>query len=572
MAAVEGKWQCTVSTETGVILRVRNLPSSAGAIIGKIPNGSSVEASKEENGWYYVDQYGGWSCGAYMSVTGGPNVKPVKQETVSKKSKETDKKKKETQKEKKEKPKKYITLDQMVEQYLNSNEGKYNGKDLLTKDLNGIYGIPYQFMETVDRRLPKSDIGQVYADRLVSRMPLLLLTPGKVNFMRDYKSKLTAAQTLMSIVDKVNPLELDEAVNGVGRYYTFDFDYVNYYGCVNQMIAAGAKFLGIQDVKVNVTGKWQKLGSINWAKAGNTGQGFKGIISDKEYIGFYIDSSTQISENLSNSTTESQLSSTVNSFSDTAREIQFLLGNTGTLPKFMKDEDALKNAMNKVDDIAHKYLSDNKLLSDIGKQFSTVALGGKLLFPEIWSDSSFTKSYNIQVKLRTPDGDKLSWFLNIYVPLCHLVCMTAPIQAEAGVSGYTSPFLVRASYRGLINCEMGMITGLNITKGKEGAWTIDGLPTEVDVDVELKDLYSALSITKENNPGAFCNNLCLVGYIANTCGININEPDFTRQLSMYAMLKYNKYRHFIPNVYYTIQQELANKKMTLEKMIGSILH
>lgn len=560
MPAVAGNWSCTVKTNTGVPLRVRNVPSEAGAIIARIDNGVTVQASQEDNGWYFIDQYGGWSSGNFMQITGGPNaVTSVEIDPeVQKEEKKSKKKKKKTE-----------SIEEAIRKYAISTDGNMSSKNLLTKSLSGIYGLPYQFMSSVDRKLYGTDIGEVYADKIVTRMPLLLMTPGKVNFMRDYKNKQSAASAILKVFDSVAPVDLDQMVDNVGRYYTFDFDYVNYYGCVTQMIASGALFLGLDKVKINVTGRWQRIGDINWIEAGN--DSFKGILSEKEYIPFYIDSTTQVSESFSNQTTQSQLSSQVNQVSDVAREIQFLLGNTGMMPKWMKNEDALANAMSKVDDIAEKYLSGNKLLSDIGKQFGTVALGGKLLFPEIWQDSTFTKSYNISIKLRTPDGDKLSWFMNIYVPLCHLICMAAPVQAEAGVSGYVSPFLVRAYYRGLFNCEMGIITDMTVNKGKEGAWTIDGLPTEVDVDINLKDLYSALTITKNDNTAAFCNNLCLVDYIANTCGININEPDLFRQLDLYIMLKLNKYKNLIPNVWYKTQEELANRVMTASKKANTFL-
>lgn len=565
MAEVQGKWTGTVKTNTGVILRVRNAPSLSGTIIGQIPSGTNITMSKENGGWYWVDSYNGWSSATYITnVQGGPSsttaTTVTKDQNSSSATKLTSTASKNTK----------ISAEEMINKYRISTEGDMDATNLITKNLNGIFGIPYQFMDSVDKRIDGTSIGRIYADKIVSRMPLLLLSPGRVNFMRDYKDKSAAAQAIMKLVDSVNPVEMEQLVDkNMGRYYTFEYDYVNYYGCVNQMIASGAVFLGLQNTKVNVTGKWEKLGSVDWANAGN--DGFKGILSKREYIAFYMDSTNQVSESFQNTTSESQLSSTVNAASDVARELQFLLGNIGMVPEQLKDENALNSAMDKIDDIAKNYLNNNKLLKDIGKQFATVAVGGKLLFPEIWNDSSFTKSYNISIKLRTPDGDKLSWFMNIYVPLCHLICLTAPVQSEHGVSGYVSPFLVRGFYRGLFNCDMGIITDLNITKGKEGAWTIDGLPTEVDIDMTLKDLYSALTITKENNPGAFCNNLCLVDYIANSCGININEPDFIRQMDMYLILKCNKYKHFLPHAWYTIQQDIANRTMTLYEKMQNLL-
>ena len=50
---------------------------------------------------------------------------------------------------------------------------------------------------------------------------------------------------------------------------------------------------------------------------------------------------------------------------------------------------------------------------------------------------------------------------------------------------------------------MGIVTSLQLSKGKERAWTLDGLPTEVDVTMEIKDLYSMFVTTSIDNPGAF---------------------------------------------------------------------
>lgn len=543
MAEIAGNWTCTVRTNTGVILRVRNQPSLSGSIVGKIPNGSTVHATKENNGWYYITEYGGWSSGEWMNVSGGPSNTTATQGSSAATVQE----------------KTYMSWDESLNRYIASTDGAVSIDGSVLKNLNGIWGIPYQFMSSVDQRIEGSTIGRTYADKIISRMPLLLLTPGKVNFLRDYVNQAAGSETIMKLIDKVSPTDLDSVVEGIGRYYSFDFDYVNYYSCVNQMIASGAVFLNLHNTSVNVAGKWQKLSGVNWSECGNNG--FKGILSSREYVAFYIDSTNQISESFQNTTGESQLASSVNSVSDIGREIQFLLGYSG-ITDALKDQDALNSAMQKVEDISKKYLSGNKLLSDISKQFGTVAVGGKLLFPEIWNDSTFTKSYNIQIKLRTPDGDKLSWFMNIYVPLCHLICLTAPVQTDYA-SGYKSPFLVRGYYRGMFNCDMGIITDLNITKGKEGAWTIDGLPTEVDVDLTLKDLYSAMSITGEADTSKFVNNICLVDYIANTCGVNINEPDFGRQFALYAILKVNKWKHIVPDIWYTVEQDISNKIMDL---------
>ena len=377
---------------------------------------------------------------------------------------------------------------------------------------------------------------------------------------------------LAYIDDAVGVDQLAEATTNQGRYYTFEYDYTEYYKHVNAMCMSGAYFLGIENAKIKVGDTYKAIKDVSWQSFGtNT---YKKILSTREYVAFYIDSASQVNETLSNSTTESQLASKVNSFSDAGREISFLLGAT-TGAEFAEQygsKELIDQAMATIQSISDQYLNGNKLFEDIGKNFATIACGGKLIFPEIWSDSDYSNSYDISIKLRSPDGDKISWFMNIYVPLAHLICLTAPREAsDSGPNGYISPFLVRGFYKGLFNCDMGIITSLSITRGREKAWTLDGLPTEVDVSLELKDLYKMLSITPYTSPGSFVNNIGLMDYIANMCGININEPDLTRSIEVYCMLKGYKLTHILPDVWQSVEQDIANRIMNTQDRITSLL-
>ena len=428
-------------------------------------------------------------------------------------------------------------------------------------------------MTSVDPKIDGTMFGQIYAEKVIARMPLLLLAPGKVNFTRAYKSKDDAAQSILAYIDDaVGVDELAQATTNSGRYYAFEYDYVDYYKHVNAMCMSGAYFLGIENAQIKVGDTYKSIKDVDWGDFGT--DTYKKILSNREYVAFYIDSASQVNETLSNSTTESQLASKINSFSDTGREISFLLGAT-TGAEFAESygsKELIDQAMATIQSISDQYLNGNKLFEDIGKNFATIACGGKLIFPEIWSDSEFSNSYDINIKLRTPDGDKLSWFLNIYVPLAHLICLTAPREAsDAGPNGYISPFLVRGFYKGLFNCDMGIITNLSITRGREKAWTLDGLPTEVDVSLELKDLYKMLAITPYTSAGSFVNNIGLMDYIANMCGININEPDLTRSIEIYCMLKGYKLTHITSDLWKSAEQYIANRIMATQDRITSLL-
>ena len=164
----------------------------------------------------------------------------------------------------------------------------------------------------------------------------------------------------------------------------------------------------------------------------------------------------------------------------------------------------------------------------------SVVNGGKMIFPEIWSDSSFSRSYRISIKLRTPDADNLSWFMNIGVPMIHLICLVAPHQL--GPNGFQSPFLVRGWYKGFFNCDMGIITDMEISKGDKGRWTLNGLPTEVDISFTMKDLYQILTLTsKDDKISDLLSNTAMLDYIANMCGINVYKPDLERAIDLVYM-------------------------------------
>ena len=430
---------------------------------------------------------------------------------------------------------------------------------LLVHNLNGIYGIPYQFMPSVDPRLSNTVMGRKYAEKIISKMPLLCITPGKVEFMSNY-SKEEQQGLLASLIEGGTETDISSIIKNNGRYFTFAFAYKEYFDYVNALCRVGARFLNIQNMELDIGGTTAKASAFNWEYALN--KKLKATLTSQEFIGFYMDSTDDVSETFTNDTTQSQLSSTVNGMSELAREVGFLLGAGAGKTIQIMDEAKLNETMATIDDITQKYLNGNRLIKDIANNFATIAVGGKLLFPEIWADSQFTRSFDIRIKLRTPDSDSVSWYTNIYVPLCHLIGLAAGHQTD-NANGYYSPFLVRAFYKGLFNVDMGIITDMSITKGKEAAWNIDGLPTEVDVNITIKDLYNMLSIVSGTEPKNFVTNNILMDYIANTCGININQMDIQRSLEIYYILTRDRIIDLPNNIMRKFQDAIDTYGMNL---------
>lgn len=420
-----------------------------------------------------------------------------------------------------------------------SNSTRYGGIETagyFIKDVRGIHGMPYQFMESVDTRADSSyKFGRKYAEKIITKMPLLLITPGKPRFMKDFND-----ESKRNIVNYAKRNGIDATMNSLlgeseqGKLYSFETCYKDYYSFVNPMCQRMARYLGIHEKRIDSNSKI--FGSYEWENYTNTA--FRNFISSKENIAFYIDSDTQISETFNNSTGESMLTQGfADNLSNMGRELQFLMGaGAGIEFDTLGSDDVLEN----FEKWSNKYASflPGRLISNLKQGFKSVVNGGKMIFPEIWNDSSFSRSYRVSIKLRTPDADVLSWYMNIGVPMLHLICLVAPHQL--GANGFQSPFLVRGWYKGFFNCDMGIITDMDISKGDKGKWTLDGLPTEVDITFTMKDLYQILTITSDKKISDLLANTALLDYIANMCGINVSKPDLERAIDLAYMTVKNR--------------------------------
>lgn len=530
MAAISVNYDMEVVIEVNDLM-IRSGPSTANQIIGRVAKGTTVNATSHDGDWYFINNIG-WSLAQYLRLITDYGTDTTTTVTP----------------EQNEKVSSVITDDEILDvysSYINSAASN-NTTEFLTENMNNVLGLPYQFPGHVDRKLNGSVFGRKYAERIITNMPLLLLTPGKVDFMSNSSDSLTSKITDLLLKNGIvndgddfsyGDSALSSYVNKPGKYYTFAYD-SSYYKYVNGINQSTAKLLGIGDVKVNIGGHTDKLESFMWQNAANPLMAGIGQQSMR-YLCFYIDGINSKSENFSNDTMESQLASKINSYSDTAKEIQFLLGAEAGSAAATLQSDVLSQAQSTIDGIVDSTLSGNQLFKDLTTQFSTVANGGKLLFPLLYSDSTFSQSYDISMKLRCPNPTPLNWYLDIMVPLGFLYGLVMPRSVGTG-NGYKSPYLVRGYYKSIFNVDLGLITDLTVSKGKEGSWTTDGLPTEVDVDLTIKDLYSVLFMSASNDMGDFISNDQFMSFLANQVGINVNRPDMERSLEMYAMLVKNK--------------------------------
>lgn len=421
-------------------------------------------------------------------------------------------------------------------------------------NLRGIFGAPHQFTAITDlrtiskgttleevnnSRLQNEYIGRTYYQHIIKFIPLLIMTPGTPKFMPEASSEArkNMFEQLLSSAFGGNS---NSQSTYSGKYYSMEYQYPTYFKYVNAMLRAAAVYLGISNTELNGT----TLDKYNWAfgdydnniSIGNYSKFFTNLGMGKNCICFYADCGQTTNDNFSNDVTQSALANTVNSLSDQAREANFLMGTLSSNAGV-----DYNNITEKINDLGNS-APKTGILGGIINKAKALLSGGRLVFPEIWSDSHFSRSYTCSMKLVSPSGDKLSIYLNILVPIYHILALTLPRQADVGGQTYVSPFLVRAYYKGSFNVDMGIITGLSISKGAEGEWTVDGLPTVADVQFEIKDLYEGMFMSQGNSVtdegASLLTNIAELDYIANNCGINVNDTEENRAFKLFNALTF----------------------------------
>lgn len=546
-----------VITNSGCGLNARSGPSTSSSVKGTFPYNTLVNATDESDGWYYcykcnengvscgTSELNGWCSGTYLQ---GADPSASAEDVVSQSTSETT-----------TETNNLCGTEAAIANYdiyMGDGETNSNIENFTIRNVMQIQGLPYQFLPNVDARMQgeadsrnyegapagnDSALGRKYAEKIIETMPVLLIQPGTPKFMSEFNNadKTSILEKAISLVSG-GQSSLDDTLTRDGRYYSFEADWVSYYKFVNPMCRIAARFLGLQDYVLN----GQKLDVVDWSAFIN---GKSNLFLDTELYGsvpFYINAETSISESFSNETTQSQLAGTVNGLSDMGREINFLLGYgsnaLGADFDALTQEDLAENLEN-VEDALKKFIGKSSMLTNLVGNVVTIATGGKMVFPEIWSDSSFSRSYSINLKFTSPDSDKLSIFLNVIVPCIFLMCLCLPRTVNAQPNDYISPFLVRMIYKGQFNIDMGIITDMTITRGgDEQSWTVDSLPTQAEVNIGVKDLYQALSITSMDYKFGgssisydTINNTALMDYIGNMCGINMYEPDILRNIDIW---------------------------------------
>lgn len=299
--------------------------------------------------------------------------------------------------------------------------------------------------------------------------------------------------------------------------------------------------LGLEDSIPKLEATETKSGYAKVASSMNgiTDQSNSVMMPDTYYIDFFI-KPPQYSESFSNNTTDSMLASGLQQGANLQKEMAFLLGSAVQDGRIFQDN--LEAFNRSAREMVNGYMDQGvakKAFNRLITGSTAIITGSNLIFPEIWQNSSYDRDFQVDITLSTPYGDKESIYLEILVPLMHLLALTLPRQTS--VNAYTSPFLVKAVLPGFFSCEMGIVKNMSISKGGSSGdcWTVDGLPTEVQVSMSISDLYKAMAMSNFKTPKNawnFMYNTMLIDFIGIQCGLNMRSSEFTKKLDLIQSL------------------------------------
>lgn len=229
---------------------------------------------------------------------------------------------------------------------------------------------------------------------------------------------------------------------------------------------------------------------------------------------------TSFQESLSNQTGQSFIEGAMDGITGIGTEIAFItnsgadIGVLGELAGVIGNTaaDALQSIAGAVSPVTGGFLTNlfSGALSSI--------TGQKMIYPEIYKSSNSEMNYEFTVNLSSPYGDIYNYYMNIVVPLLHLVALAAPRMVTSNT--VASPFLVQAFIPGMCTCQLGIISNMTIAKNRNTSQvSVNGFPLSVTVNFTIKELYNALSISPANDPASFLFNETLNDYMANMAGI-----------------------------------------------------
>lgn len=440
------------------------------------------------------------------------------------------------------------------------------------KNMQYVIGIPPYITRTADPQYllnasPPNVFGRAYTEMYMVPSVVCSIQPLKVKYLPGFNTE-ERSYFYNAIAGAIgDALGDDEGIESelTGQLFEGQPDYNPYINTVNMFARVMAIYLGIGDKKYRSTGAAYKNMDYSWYKirddshdSVNTSSLFSVVsssarwvadklvttaINDDTYLHFYATADgTSANESMSVSTKSTSLESLFNNtFSSIAQEIQFLAGAESGVDFTNKVAEVANSIGEGVGNIS-------KTLENIVKYGANYLNGGRLVFPQMLDDCNYDRSFTVSCRFISPSGDPEAIFLNCFLPLCYLYPYVIPQMMSDNM--YKYPFLCRVNVPSLFHCDLAAMTNLRIQRGgMDGtAYTIDGLPFEIDVTFDITPLYSKLMATSSRHPILFLSNTALQEYLGAMCGVSFTGNQLMLKLSVLKTLLRNEITDTIPSL------------------------
>lgn len=427
---------------------------------------------------------------------------------------------------------------------------------------------PFQYNDLDDPRThPRyTKIGRVYIEKVLNHMPTVMVMPGRIKYHTNalklmgvdmgaakanagyirsdnwFTGLISAAW--MGLTDIVGTsIAFATSIFSNGRLITFRQQINLFKKYFDNTVTQLANNMGLLSPTGLYCGRWKMLSldhilpGIGYRRSGEKlGKGWR----SNQMICFNIGKTVSCSETMSNSTKENPLMEELNAQS----EEQETNSNNANIKE---KENVVKGLFNSLAtrDISHVAGALTSVAQRIGvglganlSEMLLIKSGlARIMLPEVWSSSSFSRSYNLTFTLYSPYG----------IPHCKFETwgptlafwLTATLPRQVGAFSYVEPFVLRIVMPGKFNINYGIVESLTIDRGEDkDDWSnTDNLPKTVKLTIAIKDFQpnimlpqASRSLLKQGYEALFPAS-GFAEYMSTICGLSLADQfDWKRRL------------------------------------------
>ena len=360
----------------------------------------------------------------------------------------------------------------------------------------------FQFNKRDDPRTNPvyTKIGRIYSSEVMNNWPIVLFQPGRIKYHTGF-AKMLGLGSGAGMNETLIRTGGEGLLGVLSKLWTGVTDIVGVVGSIGSAIFGGNKVIEFRQArnlfKQYVEFLWKDLATIMGLYTDNgycgsikdldlnkviptnimNAEGGSGVnVLNDQFISFRCSKDIIGSETFSNSTETNPLMESMNATSSQNDEANPNGGETGL--------GAVKDGVKKL---------GLKMASSFSEQAAVLSGKGRITLPDVFSSSSFSRSFTCSFKFHYPYGDPMGKFENLDIPFLTLLTMSAPRQI--GKMSYTSPFAVRVFVKNKIMINYGMVESLSVTRGGDGNdWGPDGFPKTLTVEINIKDMEPNISL------------------------------------------------------------------------------